>query len=120
MSKKIKFCGREFELKVLYEAYGNDKILPKQKEALNLFVDTFSQSLECSKELKKYIVEHDGDMVHGEIDNIFKYVIPVSLFVKRNEQVVIMCNYKFDMENGLGIVYEDGCCEKVLSQDDII
>ena len=45
-----------------------------------------------------------NDVGEDNIENIFKYVIPKYLYVKRNEDkhvVATMCNYKFDKENGM-------------------
>lgn len=124
MSKeKIRIWGRDFEIEVRYDCYAGEEVLDSQKEALSAFLkseDNISASLE---QVKKYCLEQNGDgMGDGIIENIFKYVAPKYLYVSRNVKkhvVAIMCNYKFDQENGMAVVFED---EKVcqIGRQDII
>lgn len=48
--------------------------------------------------------------------------MPKYLFVKReiNKHVVAMCNYKFDMEHGIAVVFENEMFSKIVSQDIIL
>lgn len=57
-----------------------------------------------------------------EIDNIFKYIMPKSIFVPRTEQkeVAIICNYKYDMEHGIAIVFENERLKEIGMQDIIL
>lgn len=50
-------------------------------------------------------------------------VMPESIFVphsKKHRTVAIMCNYKFDMEHGLAVVFENGLFKKVGPQDIVL
>ena len=55
-----------------------------------------------------------------KIENIFKYVMPKEIFVPHTEKhrnVAIMCNYKFDIEHGIAVLFENGQFKKVGPQD---
>ena len=105
MSKeKFLIWGRAFELNVQYDCYEDEDILPAQKVAFAFFKGEADHILNSDREIKKYCLENNGAEIGGTIDNIFKYVIPVSIFVKRDEKkhvVAVMCNYKFDIEHGM-------------------
>lgn len=123
MSKSIlNIWGRKFELNVVYECYPGEKILETQRAA-------FEQV--CTKNLidtaldhvKTYIMNDAASQVELPIDNIFKYVMPISIFVphnKKSSQIAIMCNYKFDTEHGIAIVFEDGKYKEIGAQDIIL
>ena len=52
--------------------------------------------------------------------DIFKYVIPEAIYVKRNKrkhQIALLCNYRFDEEHGIAITYEDEKLKKIGTQD---
>ena len=48
--------------------------------------------------------------------------MPESLFVPRTEKktIAIMCNYKFDKEHGIAVVFEEGRLKEIGSQDIIL
>lgn len=52
----------------------------------------------------------------NEIDNIFKYVVPVVIHVTqdfRDNRIGLICKFKCDIENGLCVVFKDGKIENV-------
>lgn len=61
--------------------------------------------------VEQYIMKYNGsEIAVDHIDNIFKYVMPKSVLVTRNDKeqcFAVMCNYKFDMEHGLAVVFEN-------------
>jgi hypothetical protein len=73
--------------------------------------------------VKEYCLSHNRDEIGTDvIENIFKYVAPKYLFVPRDEHnqiVAIMCNYKFDPESGIAIVFEN-CKFKEIEKQEII
>jgi len=122
MNKKKNIWGREFDLKVIFDVYKGEEILDNQNKALEAFLEADSAISSSCEELKKYCLEKDGDLIGVSIENIFKYVIPVSLFVKRDEKkriVILLCNYRFDEEHGLALFFENEELEHIGSQDDI-
>ena len=60
--------------------------------------------------------------IQQEIDNIFKYVIPKRIFIPRTDKkiVAILCDYKFDMENGIAVVFENEKFKEIGVQDIIL
>ena len=49
-----------------------------------------------------------GDDENQKKDNIFSYIKPESIFVKRdkeNPRVAIMCKYRYDPEHGIAVVF---------------
>lgn len=125
MSKeKMSIWGREFEMEVMYDCYVGEEVLDSQKEALAHFLkakDGIEASLE---EVKKYCLEQNGaEIGDGTITNIFKFVAPKYLYVARTvgkHIVAVMCNYKFDQENGIAVVFEDGKMNRIGRQDIVL
>lgn len=60
--------------------------------------------------------------IMDSVDNIFKYVIPKTISVPKAKKrvVAIMCNFKFDMEHGMAIVFEDEKIKKIGPQDIVL
>ena len=121
MSKeKFLIWGRAFELNVQYDCYEDEDILPAQKVAFAFFKGEADHILNSDQEIKKYCFENNGAEIGEVIDNIFKYVIPVSIFVKRDEKkhvVAVMCNYKFDIEHGIALLFVNEKLVQIGSQD---
>ncbi len=72
---------------------------------------------------KKYVIKNGlKDMGMDSVDNIFKYVIPKTISVPKAKKrvVAIMCNFKFDMEHGMAIVFEDEKIKKIGPQDIVL
>lgn len=118
---KMSIWERRFELPLMYECYAGEEVLESQKEAFAMFEDNAKEVAESLDQVKKYVKKTGSVQLAGdEIENIFKYVMPKSIFVphsKKRRTVVIMCNYKFDMEHGIAVVFENGQFKKVGPQD---
>lgn len=125
MSKeKMSIWGREFEMEVRYDCYAGEEVLDSQKEALAQFLKA-EDSIEASQEeVKKYCLEQNGaEIGDSTITNIFKFVAPRYLYVARTAGkhiVAVMCNYKFDQENGIAVVFEDESFKQIGRQDIIL
>lgn len=117
----IKIWDREFDLKVLYDCYAGEEVLNEQKEALKNF-SSDKELIGASKaSVEQYCLSQNKDEICGdEIDNIFKYVLPECIFVKRDCRIAIMCRYKFDAEHGIAVVFKDGKFIEVGSQDIVL
>lgn len=125
MSKcKMSIWERKFELPLMYECYAGEEILESQKEAFAMLEDNAKEVAGSLDQVKKYVKKTGATQLAGdEIENIFKYVMPKSIFVphsKKRRTVAIMCNYKFDMEHGIAVVFENGKFKKVGPQDIVL
>ena len=118
---KIIIWGRKFELPLMYECYDGEEILESQKEAFTLFEDNAKEVAGSLDQVKKYVKEDEASQLAGiEIENIFKYVMPREIFVPHREKhrmVAIICDYRFDMEHGIAVVFENGRFKEVGPQD---
>lgn len=122
MIKKINVWGRNFDLDVIFEVYKGEEVFDIQQEALDAFISAADNLLGSCEELKKYCIEKDADLIGDSISNIFKYVIPKSLYIKRNTKkrtVALLCNYRFDEEHGLALIFENEKLTHIGTQDDI-
>lgn len=125
MSKcKMSIWERKFELPLMYECYAGEEVLESQKEAFAMLEDNAKEVEGSLKQVKKYVKKTGAAQLAGdEIGNIFKYVMPKSIFVphsKKRRTVAIMCNYKYDMEHGIAVVFENGQFKKVGPQDIVL
>lgn len=118
----IKIWNREFDLPVVFDCFDDEEIIENQKSAVNAFLDANLD--ESFEEIKSFCLKNNGDDIGTDvIDNIFKYVMPKSIYVprdKRNRIIAIMCDYKFDIEHGIAVVFVNNKFLKVVPQDDIL
>ncbi len=120
----ISIWGRDFELGLEYDCYSNEGILPTQEKAVEMIIANKKCIEDSLTAVKNYCMKNNnGELKEKVINNIFKYVIPKYLYVKRDDNkrvVAIMCNYKFDMENGIAIVFENEGFVTIGKQDIIL
>jgi len=125
MSKcKITIWDRAFDLSVVYECDSGEEVLESQKEAFAMLEDNEKEVADSLTAVKKYVQKTGASQLTDDsIENIFKYVMPKSIFVphtKKHRIAAIMCNYKFDMEHGIAVVFENGKFKKVGAQDIVL
>ncbi len=113
--------GREFQLDVIYDCFDDEKVTSIQEEALKKVEESdsfFDTSLDA---LKEYCLKKDEDKFQEkEFSNIFKYVIPTSLYIVRNDknrEVALLCEYRFNIEHGIAIDYVDEKLNEIGTQD---
>lgn len=113
--------NRELDLEVVFDCYAGEEILQLQKDAFESFssnIDTINASEEA---VKQYCLENNRTAIEDDhIENIFKYVVPQSIFIKRDGRIAIMCDYRFDMEHGLAVVFNGNTLEEIGTQDIIL
>ena len=120
---KVSIWDREFDITVSYSCYPGEQITDVQKSAVDSFLGNQKEVLRALDDLKRYVEKTNNEGVKAEqIENIFKYVMPKNLFVPRTkvETIAILCNYKFDMENGIAVVFEGGKLKNIGTEDTII
>lgn len=122
MNKKMTIWGRDFDIKVIFDVYSGEEVLNEQKEALDTFCSKADAIFSDATDIEKYCIKNNRKEVGDSITNIFKYVIPRSLFIKRDTKkhsVVLMCDYKFDEEHGIAMIFENEKLAHIGTQDDI-
>ena len=123
MSKNaLKIWGREFELNVVFECYPGEEVLDSQRIAFEQ-ISTTALIDSTLDSVKAYVQNTATSQIETPIDNIFKYVIPKSVFIphsKKSSQIAIMCDYKFDSEHGIAIVFENGKYKEIGTKDIIL
>lgn len=120
---EIQLWGRSLSLNVVLQHFPGEDILPEQEKAFDDFIKHDLEAEVSLEKVKNYVLKEQSDKNRlTQIDNIFKYVAPKSLFVTRETKpvVAILCNYKFDPEHGMVLVFSDGNLTKVGTQDLIL
>lgn len=125
MSKeRITIWNREFDMEVKYDCYLGEEVLQVQKDAIDTFLKSGAAIDAALDQVKQYCLKNSkAEIGSDSIENIFKYVAPKYLYVARNKEnhvVAIMCNYKFDPENGIAVVFENEKFSKIGMQDIIL
>ena len=122
MSKvKMEIWGREFNLEVFYKNDKGKEITENQIASYEKFIAADDAIEKSKKKLIAYIEENYEEA--GKIENIFKYVIPKMVYIPREEKqrkCALLCDFRFDMEHGLALVFENEKFKEVVSQDDIL
>jgi len=123
--QKINVWGRDFELEVVFDCYEGEEVLPLQKDTLQRFLTSPDIIQNTKSEVEKYCIERNIDDIETQtIENIFKYVIPKSIYIQRtkdNSRVVgIMCAYKFNIDDGIAVVFKNEKFDRVGSQNIIL
>ena len=123
MYKKLLIWNREFDLRVVFDSY-DEEVLPIQKQALEAFLKAENTIQESKQQLEKYILNDEYAEIEGNsIDNIFKYVIPTDIYMPRTPEtrtVALLCDYRFDEEHGIAIVFENEQFKEIGEQDIVL
>ena len=116
--------GRELSLDVVMDCYDEEEILPLQIKAYESILENWSVVEESLSSVQQYCIDHfAGQIEGGEVSNIFKYVVPNALFIQRNEEkrvVAVLCDFKFDFEHGLAIVFQNEKLADIGPQDIVL
>lgn len=119
----IKIWGREFNLPVKYDCYKGEEVTEEQENAIAEFnnrQDLIEVSKSIIEDYCKDQVKEDNENLKK--DNIFSYIKPEYLFVKREDKprILMMCKYRYDLEHGLAVVFTTEGKVLVGSQDMIL
>ncbi|THF77539.1 DUF6985 domain-containing protein [Cohnella fermenti] len=123
--QKINVWGRDFELDVVYDCYEGEEVLSTQREALERFLTMPILISDSKKAVENYCLNRNSDEIGAQsVENIFKYVIPKSLYIQRTADdsrvVALMCAYKFDVDNGIAVVFKNERFDRVGTQNIIL
>ena len=123
-SINIEIWEREFSLDVEFDCYSDESVTQNQIDAFERFCNHPKWIDKAKKNVESFCkkaVENDDQ--NQKKDNIFSYVKPVGIFVKRDSdkpRVAIMCKYKYDPEHGLAVVFDHNGNATVGLQDIIL
>ena len=119
-SINIKIWNREFDLPVNYDCFDDEEISEIQKLSVQKLEENTKIIDDSLDELISYIKKDSEKLKDVEIVNIFKYVIPTKIYVGRDENkriISLFCDYKYDEENGIAIMFEDEELREIGKQD---
>lgn len=100
----------------------NEGVLESQLEAKQAIFDKWQAVEDAKPEVEKYCLKCDGDVIGERIENIFKYVMPTELLMLRDgsaHKVALMCNYRFDPEHGIAVVFKGEKLLGIMPQDEL-
>ena len=111
--------GRELDISLNFAGYSG--VSDNQISAYEEFESNFDGMMDgAKKSVIEYCFAEYKDFFEQqgvkEIDNIFKYVVPVVIHVSqdfRDNRIGLICKFKCDLENGLCVVFKDGKIENV-------
>ena len=118
-----KIWGREFSLRVKFRCHSGERVIGSQIKAFEKIMGNpmwIEKSRKCVEGFCRQQVYED-DTNHKK-DNIFSYIQPDYIFIGREDipNVAIMCNYRYDSEHGLAIVFDHNGNVTVGTQDIIL
>lgn len=121
----VNVWGRELNLNIIFDQYKGEEITPVQEKAYNSFVKNAEKLINGVKsDVEKYCLDQNKDEIGEKVDNIFKYVKPKSLFIKRSKNndriVALMCSYKFDPDHGRAIIFKNEKFVNIDKDDSIL
>ena len=116
--------GREFLLPVHYDCFEDESVTPAQERALRAFLSDTVQIENSKQQVELYCRDEvNNDDENTKKDNVFSYIKPDYLYVTREEphsRVAIMCNYRYDLEHGLAVIFSQDNHVIVSEQDAIL
>ena len=123
-TSKLKIWGRDLELKIHCRCYEDQEPSPAQQQTLAWFCGAQDVIDSALDPVKKYILnDEQADASDDPINNIFYYVMPTTIFVPRDQEkggIALLCNYRFDPEHGLAVVFEEQKYKTTGPQDIIL
>ncbi len=105
---ELQIWGRDFVLPVKYDCYKGEEITDKQEAAVAAFGRPHDWIAKSKRKVEEYCrAEVAEDNENEKKDNIFSYVKPEYLFVKRedNPRIIMMCKYRYNPERGIAVVF---------------
>lgn len=116
-------------LREIDDEWQGDKLAPEFSIIWQSFVericlfDHWSGAEASLGAVKEYCEKNSNGQVQAkDIDNVFKYVVPRSIFVMREPEdcVALMCDFRFELEHGMAIVLRNGKLDKITDQDSVV
>ncbi|WP_022759096.1 DUF6985 domain-containing protein [Butyrivibrio fibrisolvens] len=124
--KDLTIWGRKLNVRVIFDHYSGENILQEQKDSLRLLLENMEVVDNTLDDVKMYCLKMDGSEIDNkEIPNIFKYVMPQSIYVGRPDNknicgVAVICSYRFDPEENIAISFRNNKFVKIQSETALI
>lgn len=121
--EKIKFWGKENDIKIVISAYENEEPNSAQRDSyVRLKADLDEISNISLKKLKKYMKDIEGDIIaYANVTEIPKNVFDIvdisEILFMENGSFGIMCNAKWD-SHGIAVLCKE--CEVEVGPQDIV
>ena len=110
----VNIWGKNFNLNVDFSFEGKKKTLPIQKRALNMFLNAKDEMSNALEHVKEFILaDEKANVSEKEVENVFKFIVPVKLNVPKSNVVGVQCNYKFDKDHDINIIFKKGKFAKI-------
>lgn len=122
-SLNIEIWEREFSLPVEYDCYEDETVTDMQIRAAESFLAHPNWIANAKKQVEQFCSKQvQDDSENSKKNNIFSYIKPEYLFVKREAtpRIALMCKYRYDMEHGLAVVFSPDGAITVGPQDIIL
>lgn len=123
MAVNVKLWGKKLSLNIRFECRAGEEILEEQREAYERMLAEWHVVNESLPVVKEYVVHHDEASVKGPIVDIYEYVTPVALLVRRSSTkrvVALLLDYCFDPEEGIALLFEDERPVSVTPQSSVL
>lgn len=122
MKKNLKIWGRNFNIPIDFDIYDGENPSGEQISRLNRFLSK-PEILSDMKKISDFCAKDGASITNNKVDNIFKYVHPRTLLVSNssNEKyIALLCDYKFDEEHGIAVIFKNNKCVDIVQQDEVL
>lgn len=122
MNKEVLIWDRKINIRIDYDLYENETATAEQEQRLEEFISN-TQLLNDKTAISDYCLKNNSKEIGNIVDNLFKYVAPTAILIpqsEKNKRIILLCNYKFDIEHGIAIIFENNSFSKIVPQDDIL
>lgn len=121
---QMEIWGRQFNVDVYYKNFQGNEITQYQKDSYTEFIDAYDEIEKSKNKIIDYIEEYYSEnLLEEKVENIFKYVIPKTIYIPKEDKkriVALLCDFKFDIEHGLAIIFENEKFNEIVTQDEIL
>ena len=122
MNKEVLIWDRKINIRIDYDLYDNETATDEQEQRLEEFINN-TQLLNDKTAISEYCLKNNGKEIGDNVDNLFKYIAPTAILIpqsEKNKRIILLCNYKFDIEHGIAIIFENNSFSKIVPQDDVL
>lgn len=117
---KTELWGKMVELEVVFETHPKAGITENQKKAYQVIKEHWNVVDESLDAVKAFCLERSPEDAEAiETESVFSYVTPQQLYIERHVKpriVGLLCEYRFDTEMGIAVVFEDEHLKDVMTQ----